>query len=73
MFGLFVLVGIVGTPNLDDLPFPVIPQVIKAEKAGQPVKSFASFTDERKDVVFVVITHIHLGVVTIRRLIWRHL
>ena len=72
MFGLFVVMCVIRSPDLNDLSLLVIPKVIKSKKLGKPIESLSGLTNEGKDVILSVITDIHLRVMSTGRLIRSH-
>jgi len=69
---LFTYMGIVRTPQLDDPSSLVIPHVIKSKFVSKPIELLASLTNESKNVVFIILRHVHLRVVGARGCVRRH-
>jgi len=73
MSGLLILMCVKGTPNFDNLPFLIIPEVIKTQLLGEPVKPFTSLPDESENFIVCEVGRVHLGVMTVGGCVRGHL
>jgi len=72
MFRLVVDMGVIRPPNLDDFSLLVVPNIIKFKKLGKPIKTFSSLTNECENMIFIIFTNIHLGIMRVGGVVRSH-